>query len=92
MDQVHRLIAGGILDGDAAQLLGRVPKNVAEGPEKTIRGGEWESIKLPYRNLAYILKSTRRPSLLTSSKPNSYGTAIGPRNWVRSRNENMNQC
>jgi hypothetical protein len=92
MDQVHRLIAGGILDGDAAQLLGRVPKNVAEGPEKTTRGGEWDPIKIPYQNLAYIPKSTRHPSLLTPSKLHSYGTAIGPQNWVRNHSENMNRC
>jgi hypothetical protein len=28
-------------------------------------GGEWETIKIPRRNLAYIPNRTRRPSLLT---------------------------
>jgi hypothetical protein len=41
-------------------------------------GGEWEPIKIPRRNLAYIPKSTRRPSLLTLPRPHSYSEAIGP--------------
>jgi hypothetical protein len=39
---------------------------------------EWESIKILLENLAYIPKSTRRPSLLTLSKLRGYGTTIGP--------------
>jgi hypothetical protein len=32
--------------------------SVYEGSEKATRGeGEWEQIKIPYQNLAYILKS-----------------------------------
>jgi hypothetical protein len=46
-------------------------------------GGEWEPIKIPRGNLAYILKSTRRPSLLNRSRPRSYRKSIGPRNQVR---------
>jgi hypothetical protein len=33
--------------------------------------------------MAYIPKSTRRPSLLTRSRSDSYTEAIGPRNRVR---------
>jgi hypothetical protein len=41
-----------------------------EGPEKATRGvGEWEPIQIPYQNLAYISKLTRRPSLLTRPRP-----------------------
>jgi hypothetical protein len=35
-------------------------------------GGEWEPIKIPYRNLTYIPNLTRRPSLLTRLRPHSY--------------------
>jgi hypothetical protein len=45
----------------------------SEGPEKVTRGGEWEPIKTPLRNLAYIAESTRCPSLLTRPRPTSYG-------------------
>jgi hypothetical protein len=45
----------------------------SEGPEKVTRGDEWEPIKTPLRNLAYIAESTRCPSLLTRSRPTSYG-------------------
>jgi hypothetical protein len=43
-------------------------------------GGEWEPVKIPLRNLAYIPKSTRCPSLLTRSRPHSYSRATGLRN------------
>jgi hypothetical protein len=46
-------------------------------------GGEWEPIKIPHRNLAYIPKSTRTLSLLTRSRPSSYRQAIGLRSWAR---------
>jgi hypothetical protein len=55
-------------------------------------GGEWESIKIPLRNLAYIPNSTRRPSLLTRSRPHSYSKAVGLRNRVRNSNENTTRC
>jgi hypothetical protein len=32
-----------------------------EGPKRRPEGGEWEPIKIPYRNLAYIPKPTRDP-------------------------------
>jgi hypothetical protein len=41
-----------------------VPKGF-EGSKKATRGGEWEPIKIPRRNLAYILNQIRHPSLLT---------------------------
>jgi hypothetical protein len=65
-----------------------------EGPEKATRGGggEWEPIKIPRRNLAYIPKSTRRPSLLTRPRPHSYNKAIGLQNRVRDRSGNTKQC
>jgi hypothetical protein len=55
-------------------------KRIGEGDQ---RGGQWEPIKILLENLAYITKSTRRPSLLTRPRPHSYSTAIGPRNRAR---------
>jgi hypothetical protein len=46
-------------------------------------GGEWEPIKIPHRNLAYIPKPTRDPSLLTLPRLISYGQAISL--WKRTR-------
>jgi hypothetical protein len=46
------------------------------------REGEWEPIKILLENLAYIPKSTRRPSLLTRSRPHNYRKAINPQNRV----------
>jgi hypothetical protein len=52
----------------------------SEGLEKVIRGGgEWEPIKIPQGNLAYITKSIRRPALLTRPRLHSYSQAIGLR-------------
>jgi hypothetical protein len=48
-----------------------------EGPEKATRGGgEWEPIKIPRRNLAYIPKMTRRPSLPTGPVRRSLQLAL----------------
>jgi hypothetical protein len=69
--------------------------SVVEGPNKAIRGGELESIKIPRGNSAYILKSIRCPSLLTRSRPQSYKKAIDPQNRVRDRGstaEDNNRC
>jgi hypothetical protein len=55
-------------------------------------GGEWEPIKIPRGNLAYIPKSTRIPSLLTRPRPSSYRRAIGLRNRTKNCSENMKQC
>jgi hypothetical protein len=63
-----------------------------EGLEKAIRGGEWKSIKIPHRNLTYIPKSTWCTSFVTRSRLSSYRQAIGPRNQVRNRHGNTNQC
>jgi hypothetical protein len=46
-------------------------------------GGEWEPIKFSQGNLVYVLKSTRRASLLTRSRLRSYIQASSPRNRVR---------
>jgi hypothetical protein len=54
--------------------------------------GEWEPIKIPYRNLVYIPKLTRSPSLLTQPRLPSYRQAINPRNRVRNHNGNTTQC
>jgi hypothetical protein len=54
-----------------------------EGPEKTTRGGEWETIKIPHENLAYVPNLTQRASFLTRLRPHSYRKAIGPQNQVR---------
>jgi hypothetical protein len=45
-------------------------------------GGEWEPIKIPRGNSAYIPKSTQRPSLLTRSRPHSYSRATVIVGWV----------
>jgi hypothetical protein len=62
---------------------------IIEGPEKATRGGggEWEPIKIPHRNLAYVPKTTRRPSLLTRPRLNSYSKAVSRRNRARNCNE-----
>jgi hypothetical protein len=39
---------------------------------KRPEGGEWEQIKIPHRNLAYVPKSIWRVSLLTRSRLRSY--------------------
>jgi hypothetical protein len=54
--------------------------------------GEQEPIKIPNKNLAYILKSTRCPSLLTRPRPYSYNKIVGPQNQVRNHSENPNRC
>jgi hypothetical protein len=63
-----------------------------EGPEKATRGGEWESIKIPEGNSAYIPKLTLCPSLLTRPRLHNYREAIGPQNRVRNHSRNMKQC
>jgi hypothetical protein len=51
-----------------------------EGPEKATRGeGEWEPIKIPQRNFAYVPKLTQRASLLTRSRLLSYRQATSLR-------------
>jgi hypothetical protein len=55
-------------------------------------GGEWKPIKIPRRNLAYIPKMTRRPSLPTRPRPPSYRSAIDPRNRARNHSGNTEQC
>jgi hypothetical protein len=70
----------------------KIAEMVAEGSEKvTRRGGEWESIKIPHGNLAYIPNRIRRPSLLTRSSSHSYSKTIGLRNRVRDRSGNTNR-
>jgi hypothetical protein len=51
-----------------------------EGPEKATRGGEWEPIKIPRRNLDYI------------PKPYSYSKAIGLQNRIRDRSGTLNSA
>jgi hypothetical protein len=75
-----------------AHMPSRGSTETCEGPEKATRGGEWESIKIPYRNSVYIPKLTRHPSLLTQSRPHSYSKAIDPRNRVRDHSGNTRQC
>jgi hypothetical protein len=55
-------------------------------------GGEWEPIKIPRRNLAYIPNRTRRTSLLARLRPPSYRLTIGPRNRARNYSENTKWC
>jgi hypothetical protein len=56
------------------------------------RRGEWEQIKIPQWNLAYIPKMTRGLSLLAQPRPASYRSVIGPRNRTRSRSRNTERC
>jgi hypothetical protein len=70
--QTRHMVTRVVLEG---QLL-----RTGEGPEKVTRWGEWEPIKIPLRNVAYIPNSTQRPSLLTQPRPHSYSQAISPRN------------
>jgi hypothetical protein len=70
----------------------KIAEMVAEGSEKvTRRGGEWESIKIPHGNLAYIPNRIRRPSLLTRPSSHSYSKTIGLWNRVRDRSGNTNR-
>jgi hypothetical protein len=55
-------------------------------------GGEWEPIKIPIRNLAYILKSTQSPFLLTRPRPPSYRQAISLQNRARNHSRSTKQC
>jgi hypothetical protein len=75
----------------------KVRNAFSEGPEKATRGGggEWESIKIPRWNSAYVPKSTRRPSLLTRPRPHRYRKAINPQNQVRNHKNTVkdnNRC
>jgi hypothetical protein len=63
-----------------------------EGLEKVTRGGEWKTIKIPRRNLAYISKLTRHVSISTQPRPHSYSKAIGLWNRVRDHSRNTKQC
>jgi hypothetical protein len=69
-------------------------QQLSEGLEKATRGGggEWEPIKIPHRNLAYIPKPSRNPSLLTRPRPPSYRQAIDLRNRARKCNESTYRC
>jgi hypothetical protein len=52
--------------------------------EKTTRGnGEWEPIKIPCENSAYISNLTQHVSVLARSRQNTYWRAIGSQNWVK---------
>jgi hypothetical protein len=66
----------------------------SEGPETATRGGrgEWEAIKIPHRNMAYVPKSNRRPSLLTRSRLNSYSKTVSRRNRARNCNDSTEWC
>jgi hypothetical protein len=64
-----RLIVGVYVDdliimGESDQELNLFMKDQRRRPE----GGEWEPIKIPHRNSAYILKSTRTPLSSNSVK------------------------
>jgi hypothetical protein len=62
-------------------------KRVKDRRRRPEGGGEWEPIKIPHRNLAYDPKSTRRPSLLTRPRLNSYSKAVSRRNRARTAGE-----
>jgi hypothetical protein len=49
-------------------------------------GGEWEPIKIPLVDLAYIPKWTKDTSLLTQSRLRSYRIATSPQRQVRNWN------
>jgi hypothetical protein len=54
-----------------------------EGPDKAIKGGEWDPIKIPQVNFAYVPNQTQCTLLLTQLRPHNYREAIGPQNQVR---------
>jgi hypothetical protein len=56
---------------------------------RRLDGGEWESIKIPHRNLTYIPNRTICPSLLTRSRPHRYSKAVSPRNRVSNCSRNI---
>jgi hypothetical protein len=56
------------------------------------RGVNESQSKFLVGNLACILKSIWRSSLLTRLRPHRYREAIGSQNWVRNRSGNTNRC
>jgi hypothetical protein len=70
-----------------ARLIGHVKDRRGDQ-----RGGEWEPIKIPQRNLAYIPEPTRDPFLLTRPRLISYGQAISLRKRTRIYTGNQNWC
>jgi hypothetical protein len=50
---------------------------------RRLEGGEWESIKIPQGNSAYVPNQTQRASLLTRPRPHSYRKANGTQNRAR---------
>jgi hypothetical protein len=60
----------------------RVSSTYEETEKATRGGGELELIKIHLENLAYILKSARRASLLSQPRSHSYRKSICPQNWV----------
>jgi hypothetical protein len=62
-------------------------ESVLKDRRRRPEGGEWEPIKIPHWNLAYVPKSTINCSLLTRSRPSSYRPAIGLRNWAGNYNK-----
>jgi hypothetical protein len=60
---------------------------VSEGPDEAMRGegGEWEPIKILYKNLVYVPKQTQHSSLLTRSRPHSYRRTISPWHEVKNK-------
>jgi hypothetical protein len=64
-----------------------------KGPEKTTRGGEWESIKYSlWGDSGYIPKLIQCLSLLTRPKSHNYEKTISPQNRVSNRSGNTNRC
>jgi hypothetical protein len=62
-----------------------------EGLDKVTRGrDEWELIKIPQGNSAYVSKQTQYASLLTQSRQRSYWKATSPQNRARNLEANRN--
>jgi hypothetical protein len=67
--------------------------SLSEGPEKTIRGDEYEPNKILCGNVTYVLNRTQHISLLIRSLSHSYSELvvleIGLVNWKHSKNMNQ---
>jgi hypothetical protein len=61
-----------VLDIHTQELIINEDLNMKDQRGRPEGGGEWEPIKISRKNLAYILESTRDPSLLTRLRPPSY--------------------
>jgi hypothetical protein len=72
-----------LLKPTSDQIGSDTNQRTGEGDQRGGVRGQWESIKIPLRNLTYITKSTQQLSLLSRLRLHSYRKVIGSRNRVR---------